>query len=484
MQGCLFFGKGVQKMSTQYDLVVIGSGPAGYVAAIHGAQHGLKTAIVEKESNLGGTCLNVGCIPTKALLFSATMFDKAKKFGSYGVKIAGIDTPGAISLDFPQVNKRKDEIVKQTNGGVAFLMKKNKIDVHRGFGALTGPQSVEVTDSSGKKTQLQAKNIVLATGSKVKELPHIAIDGQVILSSDHILFQDKVPESLAILGGGVVGSEFASCYGRFGSKVTIFEMADQIVPTEDFECAQELTKALKKQNVEILTSVKVTSITAKEGKAYVQVEGEPSPRVFEKALISVGRAPMTQKIGLEKVGIQLDARGFIPVDLKTYQTSAKGIYAVGDIIPTPQLAHTASAEAIFAVDIILGKKRSPINYLTNPSAIYTYPEVASIGYTEQALKKEARPYKVGKFPFSAIAKARIDDSTEGFVKIITEPKYGEVIGVHIVHAKATEMIAELSLGNNLEMTIDELATTIHPHPTLSETVLEAAHAARGHAIHI
>lgn len=471
-------------MSTSYDLVVIGSGPAGYVAAIYASQCGLKTALVEKESWLGGTCLNVGCIPAKAMLFSAGMFDKAKKFGSYGVKIAGAESEGSISLDFPQVIRRKDDIVKKTVGGVEFLMKKNKIDVLRGHGRIAGKGSVEVTAKDGSKTSVNCKNIILATGSRVRALPHIKIDGKDIISSDHIFFLDKLPQSMAILGGGVVGSEFASCFGRYGTKVTIFEMADQLVPTEDFEAANELAKALKKQGVEVLTSVKVASMTAKGGQVEVKVEGETAPRVYEKALISVGRAPVTEDIGLEKVGLKPDARGFIDVDLKTYQTSVPGIYAVGDIIPTPQLAHTASAEAIFAVDIICGKKRPPINYLTNPGAIYTYPEVASIGYTEQALKKEGREYAIGKFPFSALGKARIDDATEGFVKIITDKKYGEILGVHIVHAKATEMIAEFSLGNNLEMTIDELANTIHPHPTLSEAIMEAAHAAKGHAIHM
>jgi dihydrolipoamide dehydrogenase len=470
-------------MSTAYDLVVIGSGPAGYVAAIHAAQYGMKTALVEFAPALGGTCANVGCIPTKALLFSALNFDKAKKLGSYGVKIVGAEKEGTITLDFPQVMKRKDDIVSQNTKGVAFLMKKNKIEVIKGYGRVAGTGSVEVTHDDGKKTLLSSKNILLASGSRVRALPHINIDGKDILSSDHILFTDKVPQSLAVLGGGVVGCEFASCFGRFGSKVTIFEMAPQILPTEDHEVAAEMVKSLKKQNIEIMASVKVTSMVAKGGKVEVMVEGETAPRIFEKALISVGRAPNTEDIGLDKVGIKTD-RGFIPVDLKTYQTSSPGIYAVGDIIPTPQLAHTGSAEGIFAVDIMLGKKRTPINYLTNPSAIYTYPEVASIGHTEQALKKEGREYKIGKFPFSAMGKPRIEDCTEGFVKIITDTKYGEILGVHIIHAKATEMISQFSLGNNLEMTIDELVHTIHPHPTLIETVHEAAHAALGHAIHM
>jgi dihydrolipoamide dehydrogenase len=463
-----------------YDVIVIGSGPAGYVAAIHAAQSGLKTAIVEKNKTMGGTCLNVGCIPTKAMLHSALYFDKASKFASYGVKF-----PGEAVLDFGAVNRRKDDIVQKLTGGVAMLMKKNKIDVLSGHGRLAGKGTVAVTDASGKAQSYQSKNIILAMGSRVRELPHIRIDGKDILSSDHILFLDKVPESLAILGGGVVGSEFASCFGRFGSKVTIFEMAPQICPTEDFETAAELTKSLKKQNVTVRTGASVKGIVSKGGKVEVTVDGESAPLVFEKALISIGRAPVTDDCGLDTVGIKPNDRGFIEVDLNTYQTKVPGIYAVGDIIPTPQLAHTGSAEGIFAVDVIAGKKRAPINYLTNPSAVYTYPEIASIGHKEQDLKAKGTDYKVGKFPFSAIGKARIDDTTEGFVKIITDKKYGEILGVHIVHAKATEMIAEFSLGNNLEMTIDELVATIHAHPTLSETVGEAAHAAAfGHAIHM
>ena len=471
-------------MSTTYDVVVIGSGPAGYVGAIYASQQGLKTALVEKSKTLGGTCLNIGCIPAKALLHSATMYDKVKQLPSYGIKIAGLDAPGAVSIDMLQVNKRKDEIVKSLTSGVAFLMKKNKVDVHNGHGRLTGKNTVEVTAADGTKTTLTAKTILLAMGSCVRELPHIKLDGKDILSSDHVMSLDKVPESMCVLGGGVIGSEFASCYARFGSKVTILEMAEQIVPTEDFEASAELAKMLKKQGVEILTSIKVKSIVSKGGKVEVQIEGENAPRYFEKALISVGRAPMTKDAGLQTAGVKVDERGFIPVDLNTYQTNIPGIYAVGDIIPTPQLAHTASAEAMFAVDIIAGNKRTPINYMTNPSAIYTYPEIASIGFTEQALKKDGREYKASKFPFSAIGKARIDDATDGFVKLLVGSKYGEILGVHIVHAKATELIAEFSLGNNLEMTIDELASTIHPHPTLSEAVLEAAHMAKGHAIHI
>ncbi len=466
--------------ASNYDLVIIGSGPAGYEGAIYASQLGLKVALVEKETWLGGTCLNVGCIPAKAMLQSATMFDKVKKLGEYGVKVAGAQNP---ELDFPQVNKRRDEIVKTMTNGVGYLMKKNKVDVVRGVGSILGKGQVEI-NLNGQKSILNCKNILLATGSRARHLSHIKVDGKYIVTSEEIWSFEQVPETMVILGGGVIGCEFASAYGRYGTKITILEMGEQICPTEDHETAAELAKFLKKQNCEILTNTKTKSMAVKDNKVEVYLEGESVPRYFHKALLSVGRAPNVENIGLEKVGIRLNERGFIPVDLKTYQTSIPGIYAVGDIIPTPQLAHTASAEALYAVDIIAGKKRHPINYNTNPGAIYTYPEVASIGFTENQLKKEGRDYSVAKFPFSAVAKARIDDNADGFIKIITDKKYGEVLGVHIVNGKASEMIAEFALGNNLEMTIEELAHTIHPHPTVSEAIKEAAHVAMGHPINI
>jgi dihydrolipoamide dehydrogenase len=467
--------------STNYDLIVIGSGPAGYEGAIYASQMGMKVALVEKESWLGGTCLNVGCIPAKSMLQSALMLQKAKKFADYGVKIAGADAP---ELDFPQVNKRRDEIVKTMTNGVGFLMKKNKVDVLRGFGSIAAKGQVDVTDANGKKTTYGCQNILIATGSRARHLSHIKIDGKQIVTSEEIWAFDKVPQTMAVLGGGVIGCEFASAYGRYGTKVTILEMADQICPTEDHETAAELTKALKKQNCDVLTSTKTKSVVAKGNVVEVQIEGESTPRTFEKVLVSVGRAPNVENIGLEKVGIKLDARGFIPVNLNTYETAVPGIYAAGDVLPTPQLAHTGSAEALFAVDVMAGKKRHPINYLTNPAAIYTYPEISSIGYTEKQLKAAGKEYTAAKFPFTAVAKARIDDIADGFVKILTDKKYGEVLGVHIVNTKASELISEFALGNNLEMTIEELAHTIHPHPTVSEIIKEAAHAAMGHPINM
>jgi len=468
-------------MSTNYDLVVLGSGPAGYEGAIYASQLGMKVALVEKEPSLGGTCLNVGCIPAKSMLQSALMYQKSKKLAEYGVKISGADNP---ELEFGIVNKRRDSIVKTMTGGISFLMKKNKVDIIRGFGALAGKGKVNVTADDKKQTVLTCKNVLLATGSRARHLPSIKIDGKLIVTSDEIWAFDKVPESFVVLGGGVIGCEFASMYGRFGSKVTIIEMADQLCPTEDHETAAELTKALKKQNCEVLTGAKLKSMTVKNNKVEVMLEGAKGPLTFEKGLVSVGRAPNVEKIGLDTVGIKLDERGFIPVDLKTYQTTEPSVYAAGDILSTPQLAHTGSSEALFAVDIIAGKKRHPINYLTNPGAIYTYPEISSLGYTENQLKKLGKEYKATKFPFAAIAKARIDDIADGFVKLLVDTKYGEVLGVHIVNTKASELIAEFALGNNLEMTIEELAHTIHPHPTVSEVIKEAAHAAMGHPINM
>lgn len=468
-------------MATSYDLIVLGSGPAGYEGAIYASQLGMKVALVEKESTLGGTCLNVGCIPAKSMLQSAFMFQKAKKFAEYGVKIAGADNP---ELDFPTVNKRRDDIVKTMTNGIGFLMKKNKVDVLRGFGAIQGKGQVSVTAADGKKTDYTCKNILIATGSRARHIPSIKIDGKFIVTSDEIWAFDKVPSSLVVLGGGVIGCEFASMYGRFGTKVTVIEALSQICPTEDHETAAELDKALKKQNCEILTNTKVKSMVVKNDKVEVVLEGSSNTLTFEKALVSVGRAPNVENIGLEKINVKLNERGFIPVDLKTYQTTEPTVYAVGDVIPTPQLAHTASAEALFAVDIMANHKRTPINYLTNPAAIYTYPEISSIGYTENQLKTMGKDYKMAKFPFSAVAKARIDDIADGFVKILVDKKYGEVLGVHIVNSKASELIAEFALGNNLEMTIEELAQTIHPHPTVSEIIKEAAHAVMGHPINM
>lgn len=467
-------------MTTQaqaFDLVVIGSGPGGYVGAIRASQLGLKVALVEKFQHLGGTCLNVGCIPTKALLESAKTWDKLSHAAEQGFEI------GSPKYSWDKIMGRKDKIVDDQRKGLRFLMKKNKIEVFEGHGRIAGKGKVSVTASGGKVTNLDTRNIMIATGSRVRQLPFAKSNGKGILTSDDILFINEVPKTLAIIGGGVVGVEFASVFGRFGTQVTVIEMAPQILPFEDEESARELSRCLKKQNIALETSTKLVSVEDK-GKDGVMVttEGQP-PRRFDKVLVSIGREPVTDDIGLNTVGITTD-RGQIKVDLATYKTSVDGIYAIGDVIPTAMLAHTASAEAYHCAEVIAGKKPHKVHYESNPSAVYTYPEVASIGFTEKALKEKGIEYKVGKFPFTPMAKAKIEDATDGFVKILFEPKYREILGVHIVNARATEMIAEFSLGKVLETTVDEIAHTIHPHPTLSETIMEAAHAALSASVHI
>lgn len=463
--------------ATSFDLVVLGAGPGGYVGAIRASQLGLKVALVEKFPHLGGTCLNVGCIPTKALLESAKTWDKLGHAADLGFEI------GAPKFSWEKIMGRKDKIVDDQRKGLRFLMKKNKIEVFEGHGRIAGKGKVTVTAADGKVTPIETRNIMIATGSRVRQLPFAKSNGKGIITSDDILFINEVPKSLAIIGGGVVGVEFASLYGRFGTQVTVIEMAPQILPFEDEESVKELVRCLKKQNITIETGTKLTSIEDK-GKAGVVVvtEGQ-APRTFEKVLVSIGREPVTDDIGLNTVGIPTD-RGVIKVDLGTYKTNVDGIYAIGDVIPTPMLAHTASAEAMTCAEVIAGKKPHKVHYDSNPSAVYTYPEVASIGMTEKTLKEKGIEYKVGKFPFMPMAKAKIEDATDGFVKILFEPKYREILGVHILNARATEMIAEFSLGKVLETTLDEIAHTIHPHPTLSETIMEAAHAGLGSAIHM
>lgn len=461
---------------TSFDVVVIGSGPAGYVGAIRAAQLGFKVAIVEKFQHLGGTCLNVGCIPTKALLHSAKTWDKLQHMEEQGF------STGKIAFDWSKIMGRKEGIVDQQRKGLRFLMKKNKIETFEGHGRLTSKTSVEVTDQASKVTKLDTKFVLLATGSRVRELPFARSNGKNILTSDHVLFIDHIPKTMAVVGGGVVGMEFASLFGRMGCQVTVIELAPQILPNEDGEVVKEVERHFKKQNMTIETGTKLTKVEDKGKHCILGVEGKED-RTFDKVLLSIGREPVTQDIGLDKVGIVAERGGFLKVD-DHYRTSVPNIFAVGDIIPTPALAHTASAEAMHAVEAMAGQHPHAINYDANPNAIYTYPEVASIGKTEEALKAANIPYKVSKFPFAPMAKAKIEDATMGFVKIIYEPKYREILGVHIVGAMATEMIAEFALGKVLETTVDEIGHTIHPHPTISETIMEAAHAAMGAPIHL
>ena len=459
-----------------YDLVVIGAGPGGYAGAIRAAQLGLKVALIEKREgqHLGGTCLNVGCIPTKSLLESAKTWEKLSHATELGFNI------GNPTYDWQRIMERKDKIVETQRKGLQFLMKKNKIDVFYGAGRLESKTQVSYTDKSGKKEVLNCKFILLATGSKVRELPFAKANGTTILTSDSILFIDQVPKSLCIIGGGIVGMEFASLFGRFGTQVTVLEGAPQVLPSLDEECAKELVKNLRKQNVTVEAGVTITGVEDSNGQVVVKLIGAEDRR-FDRVLVSVGRAPVTDDLGLEKVGLSTD-RGYIKTDAH-YLTAVSNIFAIGDILTTPALAHTATAEAVHAAEVMAGHHPKVIDYQTNPNAVYTYPEVASVGMTEKELREKGIEYKVGKFPFMPMAKAKIEDGPEGFVKILFDPIYHELLGVHIVGSKATEMIGEFVLGKILETTVDEIGRAIHPHPTLSEASMEAAHAALGHAIH-
>ena len=459
----------------KYDLVVIGAGPAGEVGAIRAAQLGMKVALVEKNEHLGGTCLNWGCIPTKALIESAKVWTKINHLEDQGFSV------GTPEYSWSKIMGRKEKIVGAQRKGLKFLMKKNKLDVYHGTASFKAPH---VLGNKGSDTDesIEAKHILLATGSRVKELGFAPSNGKNILTSDTILSIDRVPKSLAVVGGGVVGMEFASLFGRFGSKVTVIELMPQALPFEDPECVKEVVRSFKKQNVVVETGSKLTGVKDNGQSCTVSVEGKDD-RDFEVVLMSIGREPVLDNLELGRIGVSLDERGFVKVDAH-YQTSVPHIFAVGDILSTPALAHTASAEAKHAVEVIAGHVPPVINYETNPSAVYTYPEVASIGLKEDILKEKGIEYGVAKFPFAPLAKAKIEDATEGFIKILYDVKYKEILGVHIVGAKATELISEFVLGKLLETTIDEIGQAIHPHPTISETIMEAAHVAEGGAIHL
>ena len=458
-----------------FDVIVIGSGPGGYVAAIRAAQLGLKTAIVEKgpKPEWGGTCLNWGCIPTKALLHDAYLFQQIQHAEKFGIDVS----PPKLNLD--NVMKHKDLVVKRGLMGVEGLLKKNKVTLIIGFGKIAKPGTVDV-DGKAYTT----KNIVLATGSSVKWFPGMEPDGKGIITSNEALSLKAVPKSMVVIGAGAVGMEFASVYHRFGSQMHVVEMMPQILPIEDEEVAAELQKILTKRGMKFHVGTKVESIKPAPGGYDVTVskDGKSEKIATEIVLVAVGRKPNTEKVGLEGTKVKLD-RGFVKVD-QFLQTDEPGIYAIGDIVPTPQLAHVASAEGVLAVEHIAGKNPKPINYDRIPGVTYCDPQVASVGLTEKKAKERGYAVKVGKFPFVGIGKASIEDEREGFVKIVGESKYDEILGVHIVHATAGELISEGVAILNGEVTAEQLTHSIHPHPTLSESYLEAAHAFYGHAIHI
>jgi dihydrolipoamide dehydrogenase len=468
---------------TLYDVAIIGSGPAGYTAAIRAGQLGLKVALIEADSVLGGTCLHVGCIPTKALLFNAEIWDHLKHAAEYG--IAGIGTP---QLDWAAVLKRKTGIVDRHTKGLGFLMKKNKVTVVPGFGRLTGPakdgvHTVELTATDNTKSQLKAKNIILATGSEARTLFGLKPDDR-ILTNIEILSIPQPPKSLIVIGAGAVGVEFASIFESFGTEVTIVEFLPRAIPVEDEDLSKELTRLFKKRGIDVNTSCKVESIEKTESGVKVKwttAAGKLIEKDADKVLVAVGRAPRTSGINLESTKIETD-RGFIKVN-EAQQTAEPGIYAIGDIVlGLPQLAHVGSMSGIVAVSAIAGRKYRPVRHDRIPSCTYTDPQVGSAGLTEAKAKEKGYEIKVGKFPFAGNSKASIVDAHDGFVKIIADAKFGEVLGVHIIGPQATELIAEAVAVMELEGTIDELMFTIHAHPTLSEAMLDAYAAVEGEAI--
>ena len=460
------------------DLVVIGSGPGGYVGAIRAAQLGLKVTVVEKDDRYGGTCLLRGCIPTKALLHTADLLDQVRDAGRFGIET------GEATIDITKAQEYKRGVVDKNAKGVQYLFKKNGVEGVRGFGRVVGPNVVEVTHDGVSQT-LEAENILIATGSVPRDLPFALPDGERIVNSDHILELERIPRSLVVLGGGAVGCEFASIYSSFGSEVTLVEMLPRLLPIEDEDVSKELTRAFRKRGIRSLTGTKLSSVDATHGGVRLTVEPEgkgPQTLDAEMLLVAVGRAPVTGNLGLEEIGVELD-RGYVGVN-RTMQPAVPSIYAIGDVVNTPWLAHVATAEGILAVEHMAGETVRPINYDHVPSCTYCDPEVGSVGLTEQEASDRGFDVATGKFPFTALGKAGILGKTSGFVKVVRETRFDELLGVHIIGAHATDLIAEACVALQLESTNEELLRTMHAHPTMSEAVAEAAHAATGHAIHI
>lgn len=456
---------------TQYDLIVIGSGPGGYVGAIRAAQLGLKTAVVEKDKNFGGTCLNVGCIPSKALLESSEHYQAAlHEFKSHGVEISKVD------LNLSQMLSRKDKVVQQNTEGIAFLFKKNKITAYKGYGKITQPGTVQVTASEGTSTVLTAKNIMIATGSVPSELPFLKYDEEKIVSNTGALTLKEVPATLVVIGGGVIGLELGSVWARLGSKVTIIEYTDRLGGTTDAECMQVLKKNLQKEGIQFLMSTKVFAAEKTSKGIDIEYEsltdGKKNKISTEVVLVATGRKPFTQGLGCEELGIQKDPQGRIRVD-SHYQTNIKGIYAIGDVIHGPMLAHKAEEEGVALAELLAGKA-GHVNYNTVPGVIYTHPEIATVGISEEQAKMEGLTVNIGKFPFLANGRARAKGFTEGFVKIIADQKTDKVLGAAIVGPSASEIIHEIVVCMEFGGSSEDLARSFHAHPTLSEVIREAA----------
>ena len=469
-------------MAETFDVTIIGSGPGGYVAAVRAGQLGLKTALIEKEEDarLGGTCGLRGCIPTKALLNAAHLYQKAGEFEHFGLKVK------ELGYDWTAVQKYKSDVVAKNAAGVTYLMKKNKVTVFNGFGKILGRGKVEVALADGKKQTIETKNIIIATGSVVRPIPGFETDGKTVVNSDHILELDHVPRSLIVMGSGAVGSEFASVYSRFGTDTTLVELLDRIVPLEDADCSKELARSFKKQGIKVETGLKLD--TLEKTKSGVKVSGKNAKGdtvalEAEMLLVAVGRMAYLEGLGLENTKVKVSEKGTVEVN-EYCETAEPGIFAIGDVIPTAQLAHLASKEGILVVEKIVGKKVEPIKHNLVPNCTYCDPEVASVGLTEEKARAAGYDVKVGKFPFSASGKARILGETDGFVKIVADKKYDEVLGVHIIGPHATELLAEACVGMALETTADELGRIMHAHPTVSESVMEAAEGVHDLTIHM
>jgi dihydrolipoamide dehydrogenase len=461
----------------RYDVAILGGGPGGYVAAIRAGQLGLKTAVVEKDK-VGGTCLHWGCIPTKALLESAEVLLMARKAGEYGVRVA------EATLDLKAAMERKERVVKKNFMGTESLLRKQKVTTVKGQGKFLAPTRIEVRDPAGAVSTVEAKAAILATGSRVGSLPMVAVDGRVVISSDDILSLDRVPESLLVIGAGAVGVEFASIYQAFGSKVTVIEKLPRLVPLEDEDVSAALLRSFQRQGMEVHVGASLQSVRVEGDGAWSEFEagGETKRIRTERVLMAAGRRPVTDGLGLEGLGVAME-RGFVKVN-EYMETNVPGLYAIGDVTPSPALAHVASHEGILAVERIAGLHAHPVNYAAIPNCTYCHPQIASVGMTEAQAREAGREVRVGKFPFTASARASILGQGEGFVKAVADARTGEILGVHIIGVLATEQIAESVVARHFEATADELANVVHAHPTLAEATMEAMFGTEGRTIHI